>query len=133
MGNITAATKPRGRSSLKRLRHRDEDNIILREVGHWTELPLDNFKSQAFVRIIKTLRVHLKRIIYDLTMKISRTILHHAKRQSYPCNRPWRTIHLETSRLPHFLDNRLTDDGEVVSLTRRPPFPPRMIPGTHFY
>jgi hypothetical protein len=25
----------------------------------------------------------------------------------------------ETSRLPHFLDNRLTDDGEVNSLTRR--------------
>jgi hypothetical protein len=28
----------------------------------------------------------------------------------------------ETSRLPHFLDNLLTDDGEVVSLTRRQPF-----------
>jgi hypothetical protein len=26
----------------------------------------------------------------------------------------------ETSRLPHFLDNWLTDGGEVVSLTRRP-------------
>jgi hypothetical protein len=26
------------------------------------------------------------------------------------------------SRLPHLLDNQLTDDGEVVSLTRRPPF-----------
>jgi hypothetical protein len=25
----------------------------------------------------------------------------------------------ETSRLPHFLHNRLTDGGEVVSLTRR--------------
>jgi hypothetical protein len=30
----------------------------------------------------------------------------------------------ETSRIPHFLDNRLTDDGEVVSLRRRPPFTP---------
>jgi hypothetical protein len=28
----------------------------------------------------------------------------------------------ETSRLPYFLDNPLTDDGEAVSLTRRPPF-----------
>jgi hypothetical protein len=37
----------------------------------------------------------------------------------------------ETSRLPHFLDNRLTDGGEV-SLTRLPPFTPRKIPGTHF-
>jgi hypothetical protein len=32
----------------------------------------------------------------------------------------------------HFLDNRLTDGGEVVSLTRRPPFASRKIPGTHF-
>jgi hypothetical protein len=30
----------------------------------------------------------------------------------------------ETSRLPHFLDNRVTDGGEV-SLTRRPPFNPQ--------
>jgi hypothetical protein len=30
----------------------------------------------------------------------------------------------ETSRHPHFIDNRLTDGGEVVSLTRRPPFTP---------
>jgi hypothetical protein len=38
----------------------------------------------------------------------------------------------ETSRLPYFLDNRLSDGGEVVSLTRQPPFTPRKIPGTHF-
>jgi hypothetical protein len=30
----------------------------------------------------------------------------------------------ETSRIPHFLDNRLTDGGKVVSLRRRPPFTP---------
>jgi hypothetical protein len=38
----------------------------------------------------------------------------------------------ETSTLPHFLDDRLTDGSEVVSLTRRPPFTTRKIPGTHF-
>jgi hypothetical protein len=38
---------------------------------------------------------------------------------------------VETSRLTHFLHNRLRDGGEVVSLTRRPPFTPRKIPGTH--
>jgi hypothetical protein len=37
----------------------------------------------------------------------------------------------DTSRLPHFLDNRLTDGGEVVSLTCRPHFISRKIPGTH--
>jgi hypothetical protein len=31
-----------------------------------------------------------------------------------------------------FLDNWLTDGGEVVSPTRQPPFTPRKIPGTHF-
>jgi hypothetical protein len=29
-------------------------------------------------------------------------------------------------------DNRLTDGGEVVTLTHWPPFTPRKIPGTHF-
>jgi hypothetical protein len=39
---------------------------------------------------------------------------------------------VEMSRLPHFLDNQLTDGGKVVSLMRRPPFTTRKIPGTHF-
>jgi hypothetical protein len=37
----------------------------------------------------------------------------------------------EMSRLPHFLDNRLKDGGEVVSLMCQPPFTPRKFPGTH--
>jgi hypothetical protein len=32
---------------------------------------------------------------------------------------------VETSRLPHFLDRRLTDGGKVVSLMRRPSFIPQ--------
>jgi hypothetical protein len=42
---------------------------------------------------------------------------------------PWGS---EMYRLPHFLENRLSDGDEDVSLTRRPPFTPRKIPGTHF-
>jgi hypothetical protein len=38
----------------------------------------------------------------------------------------------ETSRMPHFLDNRLRDGGEVVNLTRRLPFTPRKIPSSDF-
>jgi hypothetical protein len=38
----------------------------------------------------------------------------------------------ESSRIPHFVDNRLTDGGEVVSLMRRPSFTPKEIPVTHF-
>jgi hypothetical protein len=36
----------------------------------------------------------------------------------------------ETSRLPYFLNNRLTDGGEAANLRRRPPYTPRKIPGT---
>jgi hypothetical protein len=41
------------------------------------------------------------------------------------------TYGCETSRFPHFLDNRLADESEV-SLTRRPLFTPRKSPDTHF-
>jgi hypothetical protein len=40
--------------------------------------------------------------------------------------------HCERSRLPHFLENQLTDGGEVVSLTYQLPFTSRKIPGSHF-
>jgi hypothetical protein len=40
--------------------------------------------------------------------------------------------HCEMLRFPHFLDIRLTDGDKVVSPTRRPPFTPKNIPGTHF-
>jgi hypothetical protein len=55
---------------------------------------------------------------------------------SYSWNRPWRSIGLWDVETLTFLGNRLTDGGEVVSLTRRPVvlYPPshRKIPGTHF-
>jgi hypothetical protein len=38
----------------------------------------------------------------------------------------------ETSKLSHFLDNRLTDGSEGVSLTRKPSLTLRKSPGTHF-
>jgi hypothetical protein len=41
-------------------------------------------------------------------------------------------IGVETSRLPHFLYNRLIDGGDAVSLMRRLPSTPRKIPDTHF-
>jgi hypothetical protein len=55
------------------------------------------------------------------------------KSQSYPCNRPWRSIGLRNVEAPTFsLGNRLTDGVEVVSFTPRPPFTLRKIPGTRF-
>jgi hypothetical protein len=36
----------------------------------------------------------------------------------------------KTLRFPHFLDNPLRNGGEVVSITSRPPFTHRKIPGT---
>jgi hypothetical protein len=47
--------------------------------------------------------------------------------------RPWRPLVLREVEAPTFSDIRLIDDGKVVSLTRRPLFTPRKIPGTHFW
>jgi hypothetical protein len=70
----------------------------------------------------------------DMITYLSERFKHTQKRYSCPCNRPWRSIGLcETSRLPHFLDSRLTDGDEVVSLTRRPPSTPSKVPRTHLY
>jgi hypothetical protein len=57
------------------------------------------------------------------SVKIKKTILVTGRGGPYGC---------ETSRLSQFLDNRITDGGKVISLTRRPPFTPRKILGTHF-
>jgi hypothetical protein len=37
-----------------------------------------------------------------------------------------------TSMISHYLDNWLTDGGEVVSLICWPPHTLRKVPGTHF-
>jgi hypothetical protein len=52
---------------------------------------------------------------------------------SYPCNGSRSPYDCETSRFPHFLGNRFTDGGEVVSLTAGRSFTPLKIPDTHFY
>jgi hypothetical protein len=54
------------------------------------------------------------------------------KGKAIPITGPEGPCGCERSRLPHFLDNRLTDGGKVVSFTRRPPFTPKKIPRTHF-
>jgi hypothetical protein len=67
------------------------------------------------------------RLLFPLNFK-----LFNVKGKAIPVTGRGGPLCCETSRLPHFLDNRLTDGGEVVSLTRRPPFNPWRIPGTHF-
>jgi hypothetical protein len=46
--------------------------------------------------------------------------------------RPWRPLGLREVEAPAFSNIRLIDGGKVVSLTRRPLFTPRKLPGTHF-
>jgi hypothetical protein len=41
-------------------------------------------------------------------------------------------VEAQTSRLPHFLDNRHTDGDELVGLTRRKPFALRKIQGSKY-
>jgi hypothetical protein len=47
------------------------------------------------------------------------------KRKSIPVSGPGGPQGCVTSRLPHFLDNRLADGGKVISLMRRPLFIPQ--------
>jgi hypothetical protein len=51
------------------------------------------------------------------------------KRYNYSCNRNWRPRSLRDLMISYFLDNRLTGEGEVVSLMHRP----RFIPQPHLY
>jgi hypothetical protein len=61
-----------------------------------------------------------RNILRDLVTDESKKV------KSYPCNRPGRPIGLRDVKIPTFsLDNRLTDGGKFVSLTRRPPFTPQ--------
>jgi hypothetical protein len=53
-----------------------------------------------------------------LYVKVSKSIAIRASGREVPYG-------CERLRLPHFLDNRLTDGGNVVSLTRRPRFTPQ--------
>jgi hypothetical protein len=46
--------------------------------------------------------------------------------------RPWRPLGLREVEGPKFSDIRLVYGGKIVSLTGRPLFTPRKIPGTHF-
>jgi hypothetical protein len=64
-------------------------------------------------------------------MQISLNTLHQLHGKDIPIPGREGPEGCETSRLQHFLDKRLTDGGEVISLTRQPPFTPRKIPGTH--
>jgi hypothetical protein len=75
----------------------------------------------------------LRTVYYILYYIVSHHItLYEYVHISYPCNRQWGPIGLQTSSMPYFLDSRFTGGGKVVSLKRRPRFTPRNIHGTHF-
>jgi hypothetical protein len=57
---------------------------------------------------------------------------HKQKKVKLSLYRPWRPLGLREVEATTFSDICLTDCGKVVSFTRRPPFTPRKIPGTHF-
>jgi hypothetical protein len=57
-------------------------------------------------------------------MHISRTTVKGEKGKAIPVTGHGGPLGCETSKVPHFLDDWLTDGGEVVGRTRRPPFTP---------
>jgi hypothetical protein len=60
----------------------------------------------------------------DTDNNITSTFLSTGENEAIPVTGRGALWGCEWSRLPHFLGNRLTDGGKVVSLTRRPPFAP---------
>jgi hypothetical protein len=80
-------------------------------------LPSMNYYSYLHVKILLRFKIHRKTIV----VKQTKAFPARGREGLYGC---------ETSRLPHFLDSRATDDDEDVILSRRPPFSRRNIPGT---
>jgi hypothetical protein len=62
------------------------------------------------------------RNVYSKETKHHGIHLKHKKGKAIPVTGREGPYGCETSRLPHFLDKRLTDGGEIVSLMRRPLF-----------
>jgi hypothetical protein len=74
--------------------------------------------------------VHLETtVVGGVTLSLMKIWLKKAKLSLYQAVEAHRFVRRRGSNI--FLDNRLTDGGEV-SLTRRPLFTPRKISGTHF-
>jgi hypothetical protein len=100
--------------------------VLLLQVGHQRFLP-DPFDFISCYDAVLSLSTTVWRVNWIISRCMFRPFgLHHVK-WNCPCNRPWKP-----SRFPHFLENRLTDGGEFVSLTSRPPFTSRKIPPIHF-
>jgi hypothetical protein len=74
---------------------------------------LTYFVSLQYTRVFTNIVQH--------TLYIPQRLL---KRKAIPVTGHGGPQGCETLRVPHYLDNRLTDGGKALSLTRRPPFTP---------
>jgi hypothetical protein len=118
---------------------RGSNELITPKYNEWRLINIEEwrrFKRVQTTWIAFTPRYNYCVLIYDngSILKWLLTVGNwRSKKKSYRCNRPWRPIGLWDVEGPTFsLDNRLTDDGKVVSLTHRPPFTSSKIHGTHF-
>jgi hypothetical protein len=76
----------------------------------------------------------MNEVLFDLQNPIFNIIYNHYKKEgkAIPVT-GWEAHRVARRQGSHIsLHNWLTDGSEVVSLTHRPPFTPRKIPGTHF-
>jgi hypothetical protein len=83
------------------------------------------FSLQQFIFLILQYSIRNKQDIKNLKCSAIKE-KNKSKSLSYPCNRPRRPIELwDVEALTFSLDNRLTDGGNFVSLSRRPSFTPQ--------
>jgi hypothetical protein len=89
------------------------------------ELPSILWNTKAHYRVHKSTPLVPSPSMINSIHTIRLYLSKRKKSKAIPVTGPEGPSRYERSRLPHYLDNRLTDGGKVVSLTRRPPFIPR--------
>jgi hypothetical protein len=128
---------PRGTALLEKLmvaHYRDHNSPPPHWILFWKDESISHTKNPVYFRIVLKIffctclspqnffyKFEINTFIYfpslPCTLHAQHIYCFWLKGKAIPVT-PWRPIRCETSSLPRFLDNRLTDGGEVVSLKR---------------
>jgi hypothetical protein len=96
-----------------KLTHEDRHVVPMKRSFYCT---LQNTKWRRYTEVLKLSKARKK--VYKLVRTL--TLVKVKKGKAIPVTGRGGPKGCETSRLPHFLDGRLTDGSEIISLMRRP-------------
>jgi hypothetical protein len=129
----------------------DRGNMFLRNVG-WLQLntrghiPEDRilhkwqewqdwnvaYRLTGLTRVVR-LQIRHSKSQYECSAELHNLPKHSVKGKDVPVTGLGGPYGCERSRLPHYLDKRLTEGGKIVNPTRRPPFTPRFLFSDSWY